>query len=152
MILCQFGCFATLSLPPQSTTNVHFCKYQPPLSGEDVYAAAKTGSGKTAAFALPILHQLFLDPFGVFAVVLTPTRYLIVTQPPILRGMSSSPSTGFLPSLFPTSELAFQIAEQFRIFGKPMGLREAVVVGGVGKTLDPSPSPPSPWLPKFTTT
>jgi len=35
---------------------------------------AKTGSGKTAAFALPILEKLSQDPFGIFAIVLTPTR------------------------------------------------------------------------------
>ncbi len=35
---------------------------------------AHTGSGKTAAFALPILQLLARDPFGVFALVLTPTR------------------------------------------------------------------------------
>jgi ATP-dependent RNA helicase DDX49/DBP8 len=41
----------------------------------DVCAAARTGSGKTAAFALPILKKLSEDPFGVYALVLTPTRY-----------------------------------------------------------------------------
>lgn len=42
--------------------------------GKDVIGGAKTGSGKTAAFALPILQKLSEDPYGVFAVVLTPTR------------------------------------------------------------------------------
>jgi len=42
--------------------------------GKDVIGSAKTGSGKTAAFALPILQKLAEDPFGVFALVLTPTR------------------------------------------------------------------------------
>ena len=37
------------------------------LSGKDVLGLAQTGSGKTAAFALPILHRLTEDPFGVFA-------------------------------------------------------------------------------------
>ncbi|KJE92077.1 DEAD box polypeptide 49 [Capsaspora owczarzaki ATCC 30864] len=72
------------------------------LAGRNVIGCAKTGSGKTAAFALPILHRLSDDPYGPFAVVLTPTR-----------------------------ELAFQIAEQFRALGKGINLREAVVVGGV---------------------
>ena len=35
---------------------------------------AHTGSGKTAAFALPILQKLSAEPYGVFALVLTPTR------------------------------------------------------------------------------
>ena len=64
---------------------------------------AKTGSGKTAAFALPILQHLAADPYGIYALVLTPTR-----------------------------ELAYQIADQFRAIGKPIGLRVAVVIGGMG--------------------
>ena len=44
------------------------------LAGRDVIGTAHTGSGKTAAFALPILQKLAADPFGVFALVLTPTR------------------------------------------------------------------------------
>ena len=46
------------------------------LKNRHVLASAQTGSGKTAAFALPILQLLSQDPFGVFAVVLTPTREL----------------------------------------------------------------------------
>ncbi|KAI8086833.1 P-loop containing nucleoside triphosphate hydrolase protein [Gilbertella persicaria] len=74
----------------------------PILAGKDVIGGAKTGSGKTAAFALPIIQKLSEDPYGVYAVVLTPTR-----------------------------ELAFQIAEQFRVLGKGMGIKECVVVGGM---------------------
>lgn len=44
------------------------------LAGRNVIGVAHTGSGKTAAFALPILQKLAKDPFGVFALVLTPTR------------------------------------------------------------------------------
>ncbi|PHZ16057.1 DEAD-domain-containing protein, partial [Rhizopus microsporus ATCC 52813] len=74
----------------------------PILEGKDVIGGAKTGSGKTAAFAIPILQKLSEDPYGVFALVLTPTR-----------------------------ELAFQIAEQFRVLGKGIGAKECVVVGGM---------------------
>ncbi|KAJ2785373.1 putative RNA helicase [Coemansia javaensis] len=74
----------------------------PVLAGRDVIGGAKTGSGKTAAFALPILQRLSEDPFGVFAVVLTPTR-----------------------------ELAFQIAEQFEVLGKGVGVKVVVAIGGV---------------------
>lgn len=42
--------------------------------GQDVLACAKTGSGKTAAFALPILDVLSDDIYGIFALILTPTR------------------------------------------------------------------------------
>ena len=48
------------------------------LAGRDVIGTAHTGSGKTAAFALPILQHLAKDPFGIFALVLTPTRYTVV--------------------------------------------------------------------------
>ncbi|KAG2176118.1 hypothetical protein INT43_005351 [Umbelopsis isabellina] len=72
------------------------------LSGKDVIGGAKTGSGKTAAFALPILQKLSEDPYGIFALVLTPTR-----------------------------ELAFQIAEQFRVLGRGVNVKETVVVGGL---------------------
>ncbi|XP_022717595.1 DEAD-box ATP-dependent RNA helicase 36 isoform X3 [Durio zibethinus] len=72
------------------------------LAGRDVLGIAQTGSGKTAAFALPILHRLAEDPYGVFALVITPTR-----------------------------ELAFQLAEQFRALGSCLHLRCSVVVGGM---------------------
>ena len=44
-------------------------------TGRDCIGCAKTGSGKTAAFALPILQKLCEDPYGIFALVLSPTRY-----------------------------------------------------------------------------
>lgn len=55
-------------------------------SGENCIGAAKTGSGKTAAFALPILQKLSEDPYGVFALVLTPTRYVcrLVNDAPLV--------------------------------------------------------------------
>ena len=71
------------------------------LKGRDCIGAAKTGSGKTLAFALPILQTLSQDPYGIYALVLTPTR-----------------------------ELAMQIAEQFRVIGKPVNLRDCLVIGG----------------------
>ncbi|KAF8913846.1 P-loop containing nucleoside triphosphate hydrolase protein [Gymnopilus junonius] len=69
---------------------------------QDCIGNAKTGSGKTIAFALPILQRLSVDPYGIFALVLTPTR-----------------------------ELAFQIAEQFAVLGSPLNVRTAVIVGGM---------------------
>eukprot|EP00877_Chromochloris_zofingiensis_P012977 jgi/Chrzof1/7933/Cz02g41230.t1 len=72
------------------------------LEGKDVIGTAQTGSGKTAAFALPILQQLAHDPYGVYALVLTPTR-----------------------------ELAVQLAEQFRAFGAGMNLKDATIIGGL---------------------
>ncbi|KAJ2157952.1 putative RNA helicase [Coemansia sp. RSA 552] len=87
----------------------------PIMAGRDVIGGAKTGSGKTAAFALPILQRLSEDPFGVFAVVLTPTR-----------------------------ELAFQIAEQFAVLGRGAGVKVTVAIGGVdmvGQALELSRRP-----------
>ncbi|XP_075982298.1 putative ATP-dependent RNA helicase Dbp45A [Anticarsia gemmatalis] len=71
------------------------------LAGDDCIGAAKTGSGKTFAFALPILQNLAEDPYGIFALVLTPTH-----------------------------ELAYQIADQFSILGQPLKLRVCIVTGG----------------------
>ena len=72
------------------------------LDGRHVLGIDETGSGKTAAFALPILHRLAEHPFGVFALLVTPTR-----------------------------ELAYQLAEQFRALGSCLHLRISVVVGGM---------------------
>ena len=44
------------------------------LEGKDVIALAETGSGKTGAFALPVLQSLLDNPQRIFALVLTPTR------------------------------------------------------------------------------
>ena len=44
------------------------------FEGKDILASAKTGSGKTAAFALPMLQTLSRDPYGTFGLILTPTR------------------------------------------------------------------------------
>lgn len=46
------------------------------LTGIDCIGCAKTGSGKTLAFALPLLQKLWEDPYGIFALILTPTREL----------------------------------------------------------------------------
>ncbi len=81
------------------------------LTGSDLLGVAQTGTGKTAAFALPMLQRLAADaakkPAGPRF-----TRSLILT---------------------PTRELAIQIADSFRIYGKHLGLRQAVVYGGVGQ-------------------
>ncbi|XP_069676842.1 probable ATP-dependent RNA helicase DDX49 isoform X2 [Periplaneta americana] len=76
------------------------------LDGEDCIGCAKTGSGKTLAFGLPILQKLCEDPYGIFALILTPTR-----------------------------ELAFQIADQLAVIGKPMHLKQCVITGGMDMML-----------------
>lgn len=47
------------------------------LKGRDCIGGSRTGSGKTVAFAVPILQEWAQDPFGIFALVITPTRYAI---------------------------------------------------------------------------
>jgi ATP-dependent RNA helicase RhlE len=76
------------------------------MLGKDLLGIAQTGTGKTAAFALPILHRLAANPQkaprrGARVLVLSPTR-----------------------------ELASQIAESFRSYGRHMGITVAVVFGG----------------------
>lgn len=46
------------------------------LKGRDCIGGSRTGSGKTVAFAVPILQKWAQDPFGIFGLVLTPTRYV----------------------------------------------------------------------------
>jgi ATP-dependent RNA helicase RhlE len=79
------------------------------LAGRDVLGVAQTGTGKTAAFALPILQRLAAD------------------RRPLQRGACRA------LVLSPTRELASQIAESFRAYGRNMGLRVSLVFGGVPK-------------------
>ncbi|XP_015881977.1 DEAD-box ATP-dependent RNA helicase 10 [Ziziphus jujuba] len=72
------------------------------LEGKDLIGLAQTGSGKTGAFALPILQALLEAQHPFFACVLSPTR-----------------------------ELAIQISEQFEALGSEIGLKCAVLVGGI---------------------
>jgi ATP-dependent RNA helicase DDX49/DBP8 len=67
-----------------------------------VLALAATGSGKTAAFCLPILHRLAADPYGIYAVIVSPTR-----------------------------ELAKQIHQQVLALGSSYNVKCALVVGGL---------------------
>jgi ATP-dependent RNA helicase DDX49/DBP8 len=50
------------------------------LKGRDCIGGSRTGSGKTVAFAVPILQKWAEDPFGIYAVVLTPTRCVRLWQ------------------------------------------------------------------------
>ena len=81
------GDFSTLPLSPQTLANLQQLGYlrmtaiqaaglPPALLGKDIIAQAKTGSGKTAAFALPLLANLNARRFAVQALVLCPTREL----------------------------------------------------------------------------
>ena len=79
----------------------------PALAGRDVLGCAQTGTGKTCAFATPILQRLNKkqpNPKVIRALILTPTR-----------------------------ELAIQIGDSFKAYGRNLPLRHAVIFGGVGQ-------------------
>jgi ATP-dependent RNA helicase RhlE len=78
------------------------------LEGRDLFGIAQTGTGKTAAFALPIIHRLLAD-----------------RRAPLRKGCRAL-------VLSPTRELAAQIAESFRTYGRFTGLTVTTVFGGVG--------------------
>lgn len=69
-----FLCKALQAMAIRKPTGVQAACIPPILAGADCIGSAQTGSGKTIAFALPILQQLAKDPYGFFAIVLTPTR------------------------------------------------------------------------------
>jgi ATP-dependent RNA helicase RhlE len=109
--------FASLQLNPSIMRALDDAGYTEPtpiqleaipmvLAGVDLLATAQTGTGKTAAFALPMLHRLSerTTPRG------RPIRGLILT---------------------PTRELAVQIDENLRAYGKHLKIRSTVVMGGV---------------------
>ncbi len=79
------------------------------MLGHDLLGIAQTGTGKTAAFALPILHRLLTNK-----------------KAPPRRGCR-------VLVLSPTRELASQIADSFRSYGRQTGLRVALMFGGVPK-------------------
>ncbi len=82
------------------------------LAGGDLLAGAQTGTGKTAGFTLPILHRLATgNKSPASAAAQRPIRTLILT---------------------PTRELAAQVEESVRVYGKYVKLNSAVIFGGVG--------------------
>lgn len=109
--------FNDLQLLPKILEALHEKGYREPtpvqeltipavMAGRDVLSLAQTGTGKTAAFALPILHILGTStpPKGIRVLVLAPTR-----------------------------ELAIQIYDNFSAYGKSLPFRMALIYGGVGQ-------------------
>ncbi|XP_065066230.1 probable ATP-dependent RNA helicase DDX47 [Rhopilema esculentum] len=97
-VLCQ----ACERLGWKSPTKIQKEAIPVALEGKDLIGLAETGSGKTGAFAVPVLQALLENPQRLFALVLTPTR-----------------------------ELAIQISEQFEALGSSIGVKCAVVIGGI---------------------
>ncbi|MBS0457505.1 MAG: DEAD/DEAH box helicase [Proteobacteria bacterium] len=83
------------------------------LAGRDLIATAQTGTGKTAAFALPILQRLFVDAPATAPLARGPrkVRALVIT---------------------PTRELAAQVHESFRDYGRHLRVSATTIYGGVG--------------------
>ena len=112
--------FESLGLIPPLLKNIRSAGYEVPtqiqqatiplvLAERDVLGCAQTGTGKTAAFALPILQRLSAVPPRKNAKVI---RSLILS---------------------PTRELAMQTWDNFQLYGKGLGLESAVIFGGVGQ-------------------
>mmetsp|Transcript_12012 Transcript_12012/g.36617 ORF Transcript_12012/g.36617 Transcript_12012/m.36617 type:complete len:448 (-) Transcript_12012:894-2237(-) len=103
--LCEELCAACERIGYRRPTRIQEAALPLALDGRDVIGLAQTGSGKTAAFALPILHELVKAKAPVqapFALVVAPTR-----------------------------ELVFQIQEQFEVLGAEIGARSVAISGGV---------------------
>jgi ATP-dependent RNA helicase DDX47/RRP3 len=100
--VCDQLAEACESLGWKTPTSIQVDAIPHAFKGHDLIGLAQTGSGKTAAFALPILQALLEKPQSLFACVLSPTR-----------------------------ELAIQISEQFEALGSGIGVKCAVVVGGI---------------------
>ncbi len=109
--------FASLGLMPELTRALADRGYAEPtpvqarvvpeiLAGRDILAGAQTGTGKTAGFTLPILQ--------------------------LLHGASHAPKAPRALVLVPTRELAAQVNESVRAYGKYLRLRTQVIFGGVG--------------------
>jgi ATP-dependent RNA helicase DDX49/DBP8 len=108
--------FSELNLDKWLLKNIDYLKYEKPtpiqiiaipkvLKKENIIAIANTGTGKTAAFCLPILKQLALDPCGMFAIILEPSR-----------------------------ELAVQVVEKLKVFSSGFNLRISLIIGGIDIT------------------
>src|ERR1700759_168286 len=115
---CYLTQFSDFGLAPQLLKALSQEGYESPtpiqaqaipgvMAGRDLQGIAQTGTGKTAAFALPILHRLAAE-----------------------RRRAPAKSCRVLV-LSPTRELASQIAESFKTYGRHMGVTVAIVFGGV---------------------
>ena len=106
--LCQPLIEALSKVGYVSPTPIQESTILPAINGQDILGCAKTGTGKTAAFALPILNMLFLKDESV--------KY-----PRLIKALI----------LAPTRELAIQIDETFKQFNPYVNLKSAAIFGGV---------------------
>ncbi len=100
--VCPEICEAIKAMGYKHPTKIQAESLPYTLKDRDMIGLAETGSGKTASFAIPVIQKLLDNPQPFFACVMSPTR-----------------------------ELCVQIAEQFEALGSSIGLRTAVLVGGL---------------------
>ena len=102
--LCDEVCRSCGTIPWANPTRIQVAAIPTALKGKDLVGVAQTGSGKTGAFVLPIIHWLLMQPKAPFlsALILVPTR-----------------------------ELAQQVSDQCVLLGQSIGLKVATLVGGV---------------------
>ena len=100
--VCQEVCDAVAKMGYKHPSKIQAESLPYTLKGRDIIGLAETGSGKTAAFAIPVIQSLLNDPQPFYCLVMSPTR-----------------------------ELCVQISEQFEAIGSLIGLRCAVLVGGL---------------------
>ncbi|KAK1937395.1 DEAD/DEAH box helicase and helicase conserved C- terminal domain containing protein [Babesia divergens] len=100
--VCKELCQACRTRGWSAPTPIQIAAIPHALAGRDIIGLAVTGSGKTGAFTIPVLHHLLNDVQRLYCVALAPSR-----------------------------ELCEQIAEQFRALGATMALEVCVIIGGI---------------------
>jgi ATP-dependent RNA helicase RhlE len=145
----RYVTFSDLRLSEPILRSLHEERYHTPtpiqaqaiphvLAGSDLLGAAQTGTGKTAAFALPILHRLTTGKPASPAAPQHGSGHRGGSGPSHGRPHHASTRAAGGRSvrclvLAPTRELALQIEESFRIYGRHLSLKHAVVFGGVSQ-------------------
>ena len=96
-------CLACNKMGWKSPTPIQIESIPYAINGKDIIGLAETGSGKTGAFCLPILHDLLNSPTSYHSLIIAPTR-----------------------------ELALQIQECVENLGTQIGIKTCIIIGGVG--------------------
>lgn len=104
-------------------TEIQLQAIPPLLEGRDLVGCAQTGTGKTAAFAIPILQMLDLERRGPKSEETGDSTKRAGRPQRLIKALV----------LTPTRELAIQIGESFSTYGRNLGLKNLVIYGGVGQ-------------------
>ena len=136
--------FAALGLDPsilraldgagyEHPTPIQSAAIPPALAGRDLLGCARTGTGKTAAFALPILQHMLRSPAGGSTAAALRGGASGGTAPALRGGASSAPARIRALVLAPTRELAAQIEHNLATYGRHGECRSLVIFGGVSQ-------------------